>query len=152
MAHFERIRDVISGPFSPEVMRQRTAAGWQLVSIEWRRELPESEAPTPGAYGEDIPYGLRISDDCQRLEIDPIENRTLLLMMELLVQDFPYSSIVSDLNEKGLRMRDGRPWNRVAVFNMTPRLIEVGPRLFSTDEWQKVRQRFSAPNKHEIPD
>jgi hypothetical protein len=143
VAHFERIRDVISGPFSPEIMKQRTAAGWQLVSIEWRRELPELEAPTKGAFSEDIPYGLRISDDCQRLEIDPIENLTLMLMMELLVQDFSYSRIVSDLNEKGLRMRDGKPWNRVAVFNMTPRLIEVGPRIFSTEEWQKVRQRFS---------
>jgi hypothetical protein len=142
MAHFERIRDVISGPFSPEIITQRSAAGWQLVSIEWRRELPDSESPTKGAFSEDIPYGLRISDDCQRLEIDPTENRTLMLMMELLVQDFPYSSIVSDLNEKGQRMRDGRPWNRVAVFNMTPRLIEVGPRLFSTEEWQKLRQRF----------
>ena len=55
MAHFERIRDVISGPFSQEIMRQRTAAGWQLVSIEWRRELPEDEAPTEGAYNEEIP-------------------------------------------------------------------------------------------------
>jgi hypothetical protein len=150
MPHFERIRDVISGPFSPEVIRQRTAAGWQLVSLEWRRELPELEAPTQGAFAEDIPYGLRISDDCQRLEIDPIENRTLMLMMELLVQDFSYSSIVSDLNEKGLRMRDGRPWNRIAIFNMTPRLIEVGPRLFSTDEWNTLRQRFSHPKAPEV--
>ena len=31
MAHFERIRDVISGPFSPEVIHQRTAAGWKMV-------------------------------------------------------------------------------------------------------------------------
>jgi hypothetical protein len=143
MAHFERIRDVISGPFSSEIIQQRTVAGWQLVSMEWRRELPESEAPTQGAFSEDIPYGLRISDDCQRLEIDPVENRTLIIMMELLVQDFSYSSIVSDLNEKGLRMRDGKPWNRVEVFKMTPRLIEVGPRLFATDEWHKLRQRFS---------
>jgi hypothetical protein len=150
MAHFERIRDVISGPFSPEVMRQRTAAGWQLVSLEWRRELPDSEAPTIGAFAEDIPYGLRISDDCQRLEIDPTENRVLMTMMELLVQDFSYSSIVSDLNEKGFRMRDGRRWNRVALFNMTPRLIEVGPRLFSTEEWKKLRQRFSRPREQEI--
>jgi hypothetical protein len=150
MAHFERIRDLISGPFSSEVIRQRTSAGWQLVSLEWRRELPESEAPTQGAFSEDIPYGLRISDDCLRLEVDPIEDRTLILMMELLVQDFSYSSIVSDLNEKGLRMRDGRPWSRVAVFNMTPRLIEVGPRLFSTEEWKKVRQRFSAPGEHQV--
>jgi hypothetical protein len=81
MAHFERIRDVVSGPFSPEVIRQRTAVGWQMVAIEWRRELPESEGPTQGAFSEDIPYGLRISDDCQRLEIDPIENPTHMLMM-----------------------------------------------------------------------
>ena len=150
MAHFERIRDIISGPFDSEVIRQRTAAGWKLVSLEWRRELPESESPTQGAFSEDIPYGLRISDDCQRLEVDPTENRTLMLMMELLVQDFPYSSIVSDLNEKGLRMRDGRPWTRVAVFNMTPRLIEVGPRLFGTDEWQKLRQKFSLVRAPEV--
>jgi hypothetical protein len=143
MAYFERIRDVISGPFDSEIVRQRTASGWKMVSIEWRRELPESEAPTPGAYNEDIPYGLRISEDCQRLEVDPIENRTLMLMMELLVQDFPYSAIVSSLNEMGLRQRDGRPWTRVAVFNMTPRLIEVGPRLFGTQEWQEIRKRFS---------
>jgi hypothetical protein len=150
MAHFERIRDVISGPFSPEAIRQRTSAGWKLVSLEWRRELPESEAPSEGAFAEDIPYGLRISDDCQRLEIDPAENRVLMTMMELLVQDFSYSSIVSDLNEKGFRMRDGKPWNRVALFNMTPRLIEVGPRLFSTEEWRRLRQKFSWPKEQEV--
>jgi hypothetical protein len=150
MAHFERIRDVISGPFSPEVIRQRTTAGWQLVSLEWRRELPEWEAPTEGAFSEDIPYGLRISDDCQRLEVDPTENRVLMLMMELLVQDFSYSSILSDLNEKGFRMRNGRPWSRVALFNMTSRLIEVGPRLFSTEEWKTVRQKFSRSRGQEV--
>lgn len=140
MAHFERIRDVISGPFSPEIINQRTGAGWQMVSIEWRRELPDREGPTEGAFGEDIPYGLRISDDCQRLEVHPDENRALMQMMELLGQDFSYSSMVSDLNEKGFRMRDGRPWNRVAVFNMMPRLIEVGPRLFSSEEWKRLQQ------------
>ena len=143
MAYFERIRDVISGPFSPEVIRQRSAAGWQMVSIEWRRELPDAETPTEGAFNEDIPYGLRISDDCMKLEADHAEHQALMLMMELLVQDFSYSSIVSDLNEKGFRMRDGRPWSRVAVFNMIPRLIEVGPRFFSSEEWEKRRQRFS---------
>jgi hypothetical protein len=143
MAHFERIRDVISGPFSPDIMRQRTAAGWQLVSIEWRRELPANEAPSEGAFNEEIPYGLRISDDCQRLEVDPHENAALVLMMELLVQDFPISSVASDLNEKGFRTRAGKPWNPVTVFNMLPRLIEVGPRLFSTDDWEARRQKFA---------
>lgn len=140
MAYFERIRDVMSGPFSPEVIQQRTAAGWQMMSIEWRRELPAGEAPTEGAFDDDIPYGLRISEDCTRLEVEPRENQTLMLMMELLGQDFSYSSIVSDLNEKGFRMRDGKPWNRVAVFNMMPRLIEAGPRLFSSEEWKRLRR------------
>jgi hypothetical protein len=143
MAHFERIRDVISGPFSPEVIQQRTAAGWQMVSIEWRRELPERETPTEGAYNEDIPYGLRISEDCLRLEVHPTENQAMMLMMELLGQDFTYSSIVSDLNEKGFRMRDGSPWNRVAVFNMMPRLIEAGPRMFSSGDWKRLQQGLS---------
>ena len=143
MAHFERVRDVISGPFSPDIMQQRIGAGWQLVSIEWRRELPDNEAPSEGAYNEEIPYGLRISDDCQRLEVDPQENAALTLMMELLVQDFPLSNVVSDLNEKGFRTRGGKPWSRVTVFNMLPRLIEVGPRLFSTEEWEKRRSKFA---------
>jgi hypothetical protein len=137
------MRDVISGPFGPEILQQRTAAGWQLVSIEWRRELPDSEAPQGPAFAETIPYGLRISDDCKRLEINPHENQVLLLMMDLLAQDFSYSAIVSDLNEKGFRTRDGEPWSRVAVFNMMPRLIEVGPRLFASDEWEQRRLKIA---------
>jgi hypothetical protein len=132
MAYFERIRDVISGPFSPGVMEQRMKAGWQMVSIEWRRELPDSEAPREGASSEEIPYGLRISDDCMRLEVDPTENQALMLMMDLLGQDFSYSHIVSDLNEKGFRTRSGEPWSQVSVFNMMPRLIETGPGLFAS--------------------
>jgi len=140
MAYFERIRDAIAEPFSPEVIRQRSAAGWQMVSIEWRRELPDAEAPPDRGFNEDIPYGLRISDDCKRLEVDAHENQVLLLMMDLLAQDFSYSSIVSDLNEKGFRTREGKPWSRVAVFNMMPRLIEAGPRLFAEEE-QKTRSK-----------
>ncbi|HEX4038382.1 MAG TPA: recombinase family protein [Acidobacteriaceae bacterium] len=143
MAYFERVRDVISGPFGEEILRQRHAAGWQLVSIEWRRELPDSEAGGAGVFHEDVPYGLRISDDCLRLEVDPQENQALLQMMEMLVQDFSFSGIASDLNEKGFRSRDGRRWNPVAIFNMIPRLIEVGPRLFSTEEWEVRRQHFA---------
>ena len=149
MAYFERVRDVVSGPFSPDIIQQRTATGWQMVSIEWRRELPDSDTPPEGGFVEDILYGLRVSDDCRRLEVHPAEHQTLMLMMELLVQDFSYSAIVSDLNEKGFRQRDGRPWSRIAVFNMIPRLIEVGPRFFNSAEWEKRRQRFA---KAKAPD
>jgi hypothetical protein len=142
MAYFERVKDVISGPFSPAIMHQRIAAGWQLVSVEWRRELPDSEAPNEGVFSDDIPYGLRISDDCKRLEVHPDEYQALTLMMDLVVQDFPFSSIASDLNEKGFRTRDGKQWNQVSVFKMLPRLIEVGPRLFSTEEWLARKRKF----------
>lgn len=143
MAYFERMRDVVSAPLSPEVIRQRSAAGWQMVSIEWRRELPDGEAPTEGAFAEDVPYGLRISEDCTRLEADPTETQVLMLMMDLLGEDFSYAAIVSDLNEKGFRMRDGKPWNRIAVFNMMPRLIDAGPRLFSSEEWKRRSERMA---------
>ena len=139
MAYFERMRDVISEPFSPDVIRQRAAAGWQMVAIEWRRELPDAEAPSPtaGEFNEDVPYGLRVSEDCKRLEADAIEHAVLMLMMDLVTQDFSYAEIVARLNERGYRMRNGQPWNRVAVFQMVPRLIEVGPRFFSSAEWAK---------------
>ncbi len=142
MAHFERIRDVISGPFSSSLMQQRTAAGWQLVSLEWRRELPGDEPPSEGAFNEEIPFGLRISDDCQRLEFDPRERMVLTLMMDGVVQDFPFSSIASNLNEKGFRTREGKLWSQVSVFQMIPRLIEIGPGLFSTAEWAARREHL----------
>jgi hypothetical protein len=147
MAHFERIRDIVTGHMGPEVMQQRTSAGWQLVSMEWRRELPGDEGPSQGAYHEEIPYGLRISDDCQRLEYDGRERMILSQMMDLVVQDFPFSSIASDLNEKGFRTRDGKLWNQVSVFQMLPRLIEVGPALFSTEEWTARREKLRSPSR-----
>ena len=140
MAYFERMRDIVSEPFSPEIVRQRTAAGWQMVAIEWRRELPDAEAPAEGEFDEDVPFGLRVSADCKRLEADPVEHRILMLMMEMLADDRSYAEIVAALNVKGFRMRNGQPWNRVAVFRLIPRLIEVGPRFFSSSEWAELRQ------------
>lgn len=143
MAYFERMRDILEGPLTEELLRQRANAGWLVASIEWRRELP-GDVPRSLVPTEDIPYGLRISVDCQRLEIDPEESKALLLMMELLVQDFSFSSVASDLNEKGYRTRAGKRWSQVSVFEMMPRLIEVGPRMFSTEEWAVRRQHFSS--------
>jgi hypothetical protein len=156
MAYFERMRDIVSEPFSPDVIRQRTAAGWQMAAIEWRRELPDAEAPTEreplSGFDEDVPYGLRVSDDCRRLEPDPVEHQVLMLIMDLLVEDYSYAEIVASLNEKGFRMRNGQPWNRVAVFRMIPRLIEVGPRFFSSGEWAERRQHIEHPPTTEAPD
>jgi hypothetical protein len=145
MANFEKIRDNVSEPFGPELIRQRAEAGWQMVAIEWRRELHDTEPPTEGDFGEDIPYGLRISDDCMRLEADPVEHQVLMLIMEGVALDSSYAEIAARLNEKGLRMRNGQPWNRVAVFGMIPRLIDVGPRFFASTEWIERSQHFETP-------
>jgi hypothetical protein len=123
-----------------------------MVAIEWRRELPDAEAPAEGEFDEDVPYGLRVSDDCKRLEADPTEHQVLMLMMELVTQDFSYPEIVAKLNKSGFRMRNGQPWNRVAVFRMIPRLIEVGPRFFSSGEWAERRRHFENPRPAEVPE
>ena len=62
MAYFERVRDVVSGPFSPDVIQQRMSGGWQMVSIEWRRELPDSEAPPEGGNRPARPGSRRFVD------------------------------------------------------------------------------------------
>jgi Recombinase. len=142
MAYFERMRDTVSEPFSSDLIRLRSAAGWQMVAIEWRRELPDAEAPAKREFDEDVPYGLRVSNDCTRLESDPVERQVLMLMMDMVTQDYSYADIVAKLNEKGYRMRNGHLWNRVAVFQMIPRLIEVGPRFFSSEEWAERLQHF----------
>jgi hypothetical protein len=141
MPYFERTRDTLNGPLTNDLLRLRADAGWQVAAIEWRRELP-GNAPIESRV-EDIPYGLRISEDCLRLEIDPEENLILMQMMELLVQDFPFTSVASDLNEKGYRTREGKRWSAITVFNMLPRLVEAGPTMFPTEEWEIRRQHFA---------
>jgi hypothetical protein len=143
MPYFERTRDILEGPLTNDLLRQRADAGWQVASIEWRRELP-GDAPIESRV-EEIPYGLRISEDCLRLEHDPEENRVLMQMMELLVQDFPFTSVASDLNEKGYRTREGRRWTAISVFQMLPRLVEAGPTMFPTEEWGARRRHFAKP-------
>ncbi len=88
MAYQERIRDVVSAPFRPEAIHEHESAGWQIVAIEWRREVPAPEAGHGMSHQKAIPFGVRLSDDCMRLEPDPDESATLLQIMELLGQDF----------------------------------------------------------------
>ena len=141
MAKIERIREVVTGSVDLEYMRQKTEAGWKLVAMEWRREI-EGEEAAQQVMVEEIPYGLRVASDCSRLEEDPAERTVLMQMMELIVQDYSVTLTAAELNKRGLRTREGGPWTPVSVFNMLPRLIEVGPRIFSSDEWEQRRERL----------
>jgi len=137
----KRIRQEVPASFGADEIAQRVEQGWKLVAVEWERELTEEER-----HAEEIPFGLQISKDAQGLEENPTEQEVLRLMMELTVQDGPYWAIAEELNRRGYRTRQGMRWTAVSVFQMLPRLIEVGPKIFSSREWQERREHFGPPN------
>ncbi|HEU4413329.1 MAG TPA: recombinase family protein [Candidatus Angelobacter sp.] len=141
MAKIERIREIVTGSVDMEYVRQKTEAGWKLVAMEWRREIPGDDTKQ-AVLVEEIPYGLRVALDCSRLEEDPDERIVLVQMMELIVQDYSITLVAAELNKRGLRTRAGGFWTPVSVFNMLPRLIEVGPTIFSSDDWEARRERL----------
>ena len=134
----ERIRETFPGNLNQEEIAKRVAEGWKLVAVEWERERADAETAAPEPWAE-VPFGLRVSGDCAHLEEDPHEREALIAMMELTIEDGPYSSIAEELNRRGLRTREGHRWTPVSVFQMLPRLIEVGPKVFNSEEWQKRR-------------
>jgi hypothetical protein len=137
MTKLERVRDFVTGQPSGEYFRDKTAEGWRLVAIEWERGADARPAPV-----EDIPFGLRVASDCRQLEDNPDEVQVLLLMMETIVQDGPLSQAARVINERGYRTRDGQKWSPQALFYLLPRLIEVGPRLCTSEEWVERRKHL----------
>ena len=47
------------------------------------------------------------------------------------------------LNERSFRTRDGQPWTALAVFKLTPRLIEVAPRILTGSEWESRKRQLA---------
>ena len=140
MAKVERVREVLTGPLTQDHIAQRTAAGWRMAVVVWERES-QSGAATPEAV-EDVPFGLRIADDCSRLEENPDEREALVVMLEMIIQDKPLTEIAESLNQRGFRTRHNTTWTPGMVFDMLPRLIEVGPRVFTSEEWVVRRGRL----------
>lgn len=141
MAQTERIREVLRTAPDPNYFNERTAAGWRLVAVEWERE-GETDEQESGRRREDVPFGLRVAHDCQHLEEDPAEMEALRLMMELVVQDISFPHMADELNRRGYRTRDGFKWDLVSVFNMLPRVIEVGPRILHSEQWLDRRKQL----------
>ncbi len=91
----------------------------------------------------DVPFGLQIAPETQRLEENPAEREILFQLMELIVQEGSYARIADEINRRGFRTRQGTKWTPVSVFEMLPRLIEVGPRVLQSSEWQKRRPHLT---------
>lgn len=141
MARVERMREVLAGPLTAAYMDRKSGEGWRPVVVVWERQVEDGK-PAPANITEDVPYGLKISEDCLQLEQDIQEKEALLVMMEMIIQDKPLSEIADSLNQRGFRTRHNSPWTPGTVFDMLPRLIEVGPRVFTSEEWVVRRGRL----------
>ena len=84
---------------------------------------------------EEIPYGLRVSDDCSGLVESETERQIIITALDMIVEDRPLSQIAEELNRRGNTTREGNEWTPSALFTLLPRMIQVGPRVFTSDEW-----------------
>lgn len=144
MAIKERIREPLTGSPTLEYLNERMAAGWKLVALEWEREATATAAGATETQErvEEIPYGLQVSSDCSRLVENPAETQIIILALDMIVEDCPLSQVADELNRRGHRTREGKPWSPAALFNLLPRMIDVGPRVFVSQEWVTRRQRL----------
>jgi len=149
MGKLERIREAVKGPLDTDYIRKREHEGWRLIGVEWEveweRETDSAASTSPQAASnlEEAPFGTQIASDCERLEENPTEMEFLLSMMELIIQDISISKVAEELNRKGFRTRKGNEWGPVAVFNMLPRLIELTPKIFATEQWVERRKHLT---------
>jgi Recombinase len=144
----QRSRELIAGPLTLDYFMQKAADGWRLAAVEWVREVSDaasdSEPIQVSVQPEEIPYGLRMAEEGMNLERNPLEMTVLLLILDEIVKEKRITEIAADLNVNGYRTRRGSPWSASAVFELLPRLIEMGPTLLKSAEWQ---QRRSAPTQ-----
>jgi hypothetical protein len=147
MKKMEWIREAVAVWPSTEYLKQRETAGWRMVAVEWEREVEAGPAPAARSEGlvpgEEIPYGTRIASDCLHLEDNPNEMQVLNHLAEMIVQDHSYNRMAESLNQRTFRTREGKPWTALAVFKLTPRLIEVAPRILSGAEWENRKRQLS---------
>jgi len=139
MREVERFREPVSALPTSATIEKKQMEGWRLVAIEWERgvrEAPEGKRP--------IPYGLRISTDCQHLEVNPAEKDVVATIIAMIAGDHPLSRIAAELNRRGSRARSGAEWTQLKIFQMLPRMIELGPEILSQREWSESKKRLLA--------
>jgi hypothetical protein len=137
MPNMERVREEVAGPITPAHLDERVRDGWKLVAMEWEREAASDARGSRVA----VPYGLRIADDAKYLEEDPDEKAVIIAALDMIIQDCGMTRVARELNGLGYRTRAGAPWTAAAVFDLLPRMIEAGPRIFTSPEWtERIRR------------
>lgn len=144
MKRIERIR---KAQFDSNEAMQLMQEGWRLTSVEWEREVDApgaiDAAPSADQF-EELPYGLRVAQDCHHVEQDPHEMEALNTLTELIVQDATLTRMADELNRRGFKPRQAAKWNALMIYNLLPRLIEVTPRIFAEDQWKSRRPQVAA--------
>ena len=141
MPRLQHAREVLTNPLTTSYLEHKADEGWKPVAIVWQRSVADDQPPIADIT-EPVPYGLKIAEDCTALEQDVREREALVVMLEMIIQDKPLSETATELNRRGFRTRHNANWTPGSVFDMLPRLIEVGPRVFSTEEWAVRRGRL----------
>jgi hypothetical protein len=143
----QRSRDLVTGQLTLDYFIRKAAEGWKLAAMEWFREVEgDIEAPplaAPSGSAE-TPYGLRVSADGLHLEPNPLEHTVLLLILDKIIQEKRITEIAAELNSGGFRTRRDTQWTPTGVFELLPRLIEAGPSLLGSSEWQALRRKDAA--------
>jgi Recombinase len=142
MAQKERIRETLSSLPTLEHLVERVEAGWKLVAVEWEREAAGAPLGSAGQDVEEIPYGLRVSDDGAGLVVSETERQIIITALDMIVEDCPLSQIADELNRRGHLTREGQEWTPSALFTLLPRMIQVGPKVFRSDEWVTRKKRL----------
>ena len=88
---------------------------------------------------------MEIAPDASHLRHNSQEVGVLMTILELIVVEKGVSYIAEELNERGFKTRQGTPWTSPAVFNLLPRLIELGPDLLKSNDWQARRAHLHTP-------
>jgi hypothetical protein len=140
MAKKERIREALTGVPTREYLMERVALGWRPAAIEWERDILPEGATEP--YVEEIPFGLRVAPDCGGLVENPREMEVITLALDMIVEDCALSRVAAELNQRGYSTRTGKAWTPSDLFVLLPRMIQVGPRLFTSEQWTTRRQRL----------
>jgi hypothetical protein len=155
MSNSERIHESCKGSLDSKYLREREDAGWRLVGLEWERDVaapvqagtatPEARpgSATRAPIVQKVPFGSSVVPEGSRLEENPEEMQFLFAVMELIIQDISITKVAEELNRRGFHTRSGNPWGPVAIFNLLPRLVELTPRIFRSEEWVERRKHLT---------
>ena len=144
------VRDYIQHPITIEYFQERLSSGWKVRAIEWQKDEANAEqeqaASIPAAAGlEEPPYGFEVASDSAHLKHKPDEIQILIRILEMIVAEKKVAMIADELNRQGFRTRHGQHWTSSTVFDLLPRIVEVGPQLLKSDDWRIRRGQVQLP-------